>query len=533
MPRESGIFHKILRKNDRERGRTHKNPQKSRRARERLASDRISCYNVRMLTILVPQWKQKHLFRGAEDFFRSPFYVALIVALMVTGAVFSAELYVYILYFLLGAAGLLLSSDALPVVPIACCAYMTVSPPNNPIKFPGTTIFEDPAFFATVDCLILGLAALLILRFAIRIISRASAGERIRRPRLLTGFACLGLSYLAGGLFTEGFGGKNILFSLLQILSLSLLYFLIIYTVDWERVPKDYLPSLFVLIGIGMAAEVARMYCNDGVFTAEGVFRDNLFLGWGVYNNVACIASMCIPAPCYFAVTRRGPGGAIFSVLFYLSTLLTQSRGGILFGTVVFAACVIYVLRKGKGNRLANLAVYACFLLAAAIAALVFRARLAELFASLIRVGLDSSNRFTLYRDCWNAFVAHPFFGVGFYNTPGFAFNSVGGFMSPRAHNTFFQITASCGMFGLFAYAYHRFQTVDLLLRNRTPLKMFAFFALCAMVLTSLLDCHLFNFGPPIICCALFSFAEGEDLLREKKHALCERLEPPQMQWIS
>ena len=67
-----------------------------------------------------------------QGFFRSVWYQALIVFLMVCANVFALELPVFYLYLLLGLLAVLFAEDTLPLVPIFCCAYMTISPENNP-----------------------------------------------------------------------------------------------------------------------------------------------------------------------------------------------------------------------------------------------------------------------------------------------------------------------------------------------------------------------------------------------------------------
>ena len=62
-----------------------------------------------------------------QRFFRSVWYQAVVVFLMVASNVFALELPVFYLYLLLGLLALLFAEDTLPLVPVFVCAYMTRS----------------------------------------------------------------------------------------------------------------------------------------------------------------------------------------------------------------------------------------------------------------------------------------------------------------------------------------------------------------------------------------------------------------------
>ena len=72
-----------------------------------------------------------------QRFFRSVWYQAAVVLLMVASNVFALELPVFYLYLLLGLLALLFAEDTLPLVPVFLCSYMTISPENNPATHVG------------------------------------------------------------------------------------------------------------------------------------------------------------------------------------------------------------------------------------------------------------------------------------------------------------------------------------------------------------------------------------------------------------
>ena len=67
---------------------------------------------------------------------------------------------------------------------------------------------------------------------------------------------------------------------------------------------------------------------------------------------------------------------------------------------------------------------------------------------------------------------------------------------------------ASGGIVALLAYAFHRFQTVRLLWKRRTRENIFLAFIVLALILTSTVDCHFFNFGPGLLYSVILVFIE-------------------------
>ncbi len=477
-----------------------------------------------MLTQAFPQLKNNFIIACIRDFFRSPAYAAVIVFLMVVSETQSLELPVYDCYLALLLLGCLFTEDTLCIVPIACCGYMTLSAPNSPVKNAQSTAFGDPSFvihFVFVFSMALFLLAAKLVMLCITRYHRS--GEKPPVPRLWAGFVALGVSYMLGGAFSPHYSWATFGFGLMQFLSLTLLYAYFCITVDWKRVKKSYFAALFLLIGLGMCVEIADMYTLDGVIVNGVIDRDKMYVGWGVYNNVACIMAMCIPAPCYFAVKVKR-GGWLFTLLttvFLGATVLTQSRGGMLFGSIVYLVSILYVLLSVRGRaRQGHLAVLIALLLLFFVCGVLLREKIDALFASIIKVGMSSSGRVRIYKACWETFLQNPWFGVGFYDTPGVSFDEFLHFMSPRAHNTILQLLATGGLTCFLTYCYHRIQTMILLFRKRSHEKAFVTLSILALLLTSLLDCNFFNFGPAIIYGILLASAEGFENVPRRKTLL-------------
>ena len=371
-----------------------------------------------MLTEAFPQLNTSRLVTELRAFLRSGWFAAVAVLFMACSELFGLEILVMYCYLAFGAAIVLFSEDMLPVVPLVCCGYMLFSAKNNPGKFPDS-LFGTPAgqfalFFAVAVAAVLLVGRLVSMLIRVR--------EKRGIPKFAAGYLMLGAAYLLSGAGSPYYDGRTVLMGFVQIAALSGFYFFFYYTIRWENVPKSYLPMVISIVGAGLLAEVGGMYFNEGVVTADGgIDRAMLYTGWGIYNNVGCMMAMCMPAPVYFAVKHKnGWRYTLLYTLYFCGVLLTQSRGAILFGSVVYLACVVVTLVcSGGRERLWHILVYAGSLLVAVGALLIFHKNFLDLFESLIVSGFNDSARFATWKACWERFTEYPVFGVGFYKTPG------------------------------------------------------------------------------------------------------------------
>lgn len=464
----------------------------------------VSCYNFGMLTYALPQLKENKFVKALNAFYRSEWYIALIVVLMTLSELFGFELPFYYGTILFAGLNVLFADDTLGLVPLICCSYMTVARVNNPTMNPEISILRDPAVLTQIIVIACIDAALLIARLIFSIVHTQNRTV----PKLSLGFLLVGVFYVLGGVFSPYFSGLNVATGLLQIASLCAFYFFLYYTVDWKRVPRDYIFTLFFAVGTGIACEILGMYLNDGIFREDTVTRYFLYTGWGTYNTVGCVMAMMMPAPFYFAVksARHGWAYSVVGVLFMLCVCFTQSRGSIIFGSLVFALCVVFVLVCAKGRqKMYHFAVFALAALGLALAFSVFREQLDKIFGSLVGVGLNPSGRLEIFKESWRRFCNYPMFGIGWLGTePG----GDGPLDVYYSHNTVLQLLMTGGILLFLAYIYHRLQTLELLFRHPTTEKTVIALSICALLATCMLDCHIYSFGPGVLYSVLLVFAE-------------------------
>ena len=248
----------------------------------------------------------------------------------------------------------------------------------------------------------------------------------------------------------EYFAGINLFFLIGLGPALILLYFIFLNTTvaDENHDPAVTIPRIMCYFGLACAGVLALSIWPR--FTGNW----NWFFSWR--NNLATFLLLCIPFPFYLAVKQKS---LILSALQFLlgcffvaATVLTLSRGGIIFGLVTAGLCFAYAVWKADGKRKRILF---CALTVAVIVAglIVLLPNLRTRFGS----GITSPDeaRYGLFRHAWEMFLAHPVFGRGLgYWGPLEYFSPNEDLTMYWYHNTVLQVLGSLGIVGAIAYIY-------------------------------------------------------------------------------
>ncbi len=455
---------------------------------------------------------ESRIIKGATAFFYSKWYYFAVALVMACSNLFALEFVAFYLFMLAVIFTTLFCKDTFPLMPLAFCAPMLFSAKNNPAKYAGETIFSKPANMAQFIAICAVIAVCLIARLVYDLVKTR---RQKTAPKLTWGFVALGASYILGGLFSPYYTFKTAVFGLLEIVALSGLYFFFYYTVDWSDKKADEISYMITAVGIGIFAQVVGMYLQPHVLDAikAGKFyRGLLVTGWGIYNNVGYVMGICIPAPFYLAATKKkGHWYGILGCVFMVGTLLTQSRGSILFALFAFAASAILTLVYARGKqRLKNGLVFAGIAVVALGGVFIFKDRVEALFRSMLDRGFDDSSRFDIYKSGLDQFLEYPVLGQGFYQCTAFRYGNLpkDSFFPSRYHNTVIQLIACCGAVGLLAYLFHIFQTLVIFFKKPYIHRMFLGVMIAFLTLASMLDCHFFNFGPGLHYGIILIFAE-------------------------
>lgn len=470
--------------------------------------------------------RQDHLFarirrfpfvKKIDAFFQSAGYFALLGLLTVLCNAFSLELPVYTIFILIGVYVCFFGQDFLPIVPLVPCCYIAPYISNNPGAF-DTSVFYIGYGGGYILILAAIFAACVIFRLALDPELGRSAFFRTPR-KMLSGMLALGCAYLLAGAgsghyFDHGTG--NIVFALVQFLSIFALYFIFTGTIRWNEAPKHYFSMTGLMVGLVLVAEIIVMYIITGPFSTGRLDRNVLFTGWGNYNCMGGLLAMMIPFAFHMAVVRRPSWRySLCGVLFLIGVIMTCSRTAIVTGIFIYFLSFVVLCLRSRNRRstvIINVTLFGGLLLYMLLFQLDILVEYLEIFTIKRSIG----SRFDGFVAGIQQFLDYPILGGSFYAVDYVLeeWSTVQNFTSffPGLwHNTVIQIAASCGIVGLAAYGWHRIQTVKLILKMPSTENLFIGLSIAAMLVASLFDCHIFNIGPALFYSMALAFAEKND----------------------
>lgn len=464
--------------------------------------------------------RQGQRVRALDAFLRSPAFVVFISILTALCNLLALELFLYTVIIGLSVWVCLFGSDLLAMMPMVILCYVAPSPANNP----GHAANKDSIFLmGNGGGYLFALLVIFSLALLFRLATDPDFGGRkfLRTPRrLINGMLILCGAYLLSGLGIERYRElfqRNLVFSLLQGASIVALYFLFTGSVKWETVPKEYFAWVGMCLGLVVVPQLMENYLSRRIFMpGTGTMdRELIYTGWGMHNNMGGLMAMMIPFPFYLACCRKH--GWFYNGIatgLMVSVVLSCSRTSIVVGAVVYCICAVILLVKRKDQRIWNLLLYLLALGVGIGFAIVFYDRLRNIFDLFVEELFLISQRDNLFYYGNKQFIAHPLFGGSFFPQGKYVpwdwstSKAFSAFFPPRWHNTIVQLGASCGLVGLLAYAIHRFETVGLLLKERSLEKWFIALYVFSLLSCSLMDCHFFNVGPVLFYSMALAFAE-------------------------
>ncbi len=469
-----------------------------------------SRYNVRNQGILFHRFCNNKIIEQLNNIIYSDLFYLLVAVLCAIAYTYSQELIVYTVYIAIIAFIVLFGEQIARFLIVLPFFYIAPSVIHNPAVF-------DDSIFRNIGCLIyMGGLGIVGIAFIVIGAVRCAAQEK-RKPFLQYSYLALGCAYICSGLFTDGVSEKNLIFALIEILSISALYFIGVHILD----SKNYDISTFAKIGCAMGltllVEIFDIYMFSGIFERGYLNRGSIFTGWGIHNNLGNMLCFCIPCAFYmmYRSNKRKSAWFIYACLLMIAVVLTTSRGSMLTGGVLFLLCLAFVLLKFKRHKIVKVISFTiCGVITIGICAFILlwmRYDFIKLTVEkILNIGiLNDSNRFKAWKEGLNQFFHYPIFGKGFYECSAYLFrDGVAGLLPARWHNTIIQLIASCGIVGFIAYAFHRIQTIRLFWKSRTVENYFIALSILAILIGSLTDNHFFNIGPGIIYGMFLAFAE-------------------------
>lgn len=409
-----------------------------------------------------------------------------------------------------GTAIMVCCKDVTPVICILLFLNILVSLKHSPAYMGAASdYFIRPAILGQEIVAVAFLVGSVIFRLVTGIINR-----RFKLTPMFFGMVALCVAFAFSGLFSTRYTPLNLLYGL--ALSATILGIFTFVCGNIQIDEKTFIRIAYYLVALFGAVALELLiafFTYDGLITNGQVDRTQLFFGWGTYNQMGMLLTLTIPAWFYLASKHKYGTAFLVGALFNLAMcFLCFSRQAMIMGSVIFAACCVWLLICDKGRkRIINASIMAGILVIGVIILGIKHKAVASFFASLLGSLKTGSGRSTMWKDGLRNFLSKPVFGVGFYN-PAAAPGEVGYFGDnlsysiPRmCHNTIFQIVSACGLCGLITYVIHRTQTVISYINNVTHERTFIALTMAALLLVCLLDNHIFYFLPTIVYAVLLA----------------------------
>jgi len=471
-----------------------------------------------MLLSLFPALKENKFIKLINSFLASKWYVILVGLLVLLSHTFSLETYIFIAFVLSGVViPCLLCEDMIAMVAPLAMTYSSISLKSNNTRYK-TSLFSGPTKIIIIVLAVIILACVL----ARLIFDLVKNKEKRFKPRLMLGFLFLAPCYLLGGFLSPYYDLNTVLYGGVNFLSISATYFILLYLVDWKKAGKSYIFWVLTVYGLVVSLEVFYIIFKINAGIKDYVsWWDQIFTGWGMRNNIAGQIVLCIAAPIYLSFISSKKTSWIyllFSPLMLVAIFLTNSRACSLFGTLIWAGCLVfYFIKCEKEKRNIGLVTMGLVMVAFAGVFVIKRDEVTKLLVRFFSESPDvtdindfTQGRYSTWTHGLKHFSENELFGVGFYQCEDFRFtNFSSDFVPARYHNIYIQFLASTGIAGLIAYLYHRFETFKLLTEKPSLEKSFIFISLFTIVLCSLVDNNFFNLGPGLNYGIGLAFLEG------------------------
>lgn len=399
----------------------------------------------------------------------------------------------------------LFSSDTRPAVPVVFTAVLVVSTRSDKMQA-SVEYFTRPSVIAVLVVAM----SLIIVSALLRLYYDKSVLGCFKVRRLSYGFAAFSAALLLGGLGSKFFAVDSWELAVTMILTGLILYMYFSGTLKRRDDDLEYLAYCCMTAAAVIIVELAALYIRvyEPGMPLDSYFKSKLVIGWGISNPIGELLAFML-APVFLLVYKKNHGWLyyIFAIAIMGAIFFSLSRNALLFGSSVFVAMTAVCIVKSRKNRLGVSISAGVVLVAFIVAAAIGHDGEVEnnLFAFIERMGMNDNGRFRLWKQYFGFFREYPVFGAGFA-----ACGTLGSATMRLAHDTIFQLLGSCGVVGLAAHVYHRYQTVTLFVKKPNIYRTIFGVALLAYIGMGLLDPIYFFANFTIYYTVILVFAEKD-----------------------
>lgn len=427
-------------------------------------------------------------------FYNGKLYPALIAALVAFGAITGFEV-ITMLVHAVALYGVFLLCDSVKPLLISLLTFIYQISVIHAPQYPTRSDY----YVTSWRIWVLGLTAVLIAAglviFAVR--NKIFTVKSLKETPLLVPALILSLGLFTNGLFSGEWVFNNLIFAFANV-AVYLGVYLLVYNgfskKDTAKELASHFSYLALLAALIISAELFHLMLTGNVFVDGSIVKDQMALGWGIWNLVAVSLAILIPLLFYGVYVNRCPW-LYFAVatLTYVMSVLTMSRNALVFSTLAYCTCVLISCFVGKHKKQFRIITVLGIAVLLALSVL-FWDKIQTVLGDYFERGFSDNGRFELWRGAFESFKDSPIFGSGFY---GLNLDYVQfGFLPKMAHNTVLELLGSLGIFGTLCYAYYRFKTALPIFRRPSLMKTMLALSVLTLLLESLLDNFIFNFYP-------------------------------------
>ena len=438
-------------------------------------------------------------------FLGSRLYLFLVSLLIFLAHTFAAEVPVALVLFFFLMLGFFFAEDLRFLIPILTGGICIVSLKHTPY-LPTQSDFYTTGY--VVYLIAVGIV-LLCVGLAVFLWRRRRFAASFSSLRLRWGFLAFFAAMVFSGLFEQENVLKNLGYSVGVGASFFAVYLLFGLFHPKTRQNAEHFMFAILCVGLLVSAELGVLFLRSVTFEGGLPVKGSIVIGWGAWTHIGAMLAMCLPAP--FCLAREAgrtyplyllAGAVITAALFF-----SASRAAWLYGGIILLLSVLLLCLGGKNRKRSRILVFAVFLCGVATV-IAFFPKIMDFLLTFVQFGAGDNGRYAIWEKAFEAFLAAPIFGRGFYNT-GIVL-SFPPIMPFLCHNTPLQMLGSTGALGLALYLYHRFETVRLLFcRRGSALSLFLLLVPIALVLVSITDEHIFHIYPAFFYAIALSLAEG------------------------
>ncbi len=280
------------------------------------------------------------------------------------------------------------------------------------------------------------------------------------------------------------------------------------------------------LMGLITVACIVSFYLRD----IDTWLVDHKLVGFQAQNNFSTFLMLAMPFPLYFTMNReeKCSGKSLFRfsdlhiisfIVMYIAILLTDSRGGLIFGTVEFFVCFAFVVFNREGRRkIPYLSAAICVVVGAFFGGKLVIEYLNMQYTQGIAVSGEARGELILR--AIEDFKRNIFFGSGFgYTGNADIYNPVKGAMN-WYHVYPAQIIGSFGILGIIAFGIMILQRFSLFLRRPDAFKLTLGLSYLGILMMSMVNPGEFCPVPyEMIVVLIFIFLEKT--VESKRELLC------------